>query len=166
MVGTQSSQEGSEGKGIQVGIGLAILCRQHARNREQQSVYELVVHHHKTAVEQIDRHQHGPERTKLLIQKYAFARSDVSLRLSTQAEQVDDDPQVQNQTEQAVLHGNLKIGVVKEEGRLMKVVDPLGQLRLQVAQTPSGERFLQKHVYSGLIHHNPELHRTALFEAG
>ena len=85
---------------------------------------------------------------------------------AAQPEQIDRHPQVQAQSEQAVLHGNLQIGVVKEEGRLVKIVDSLGQLGLQVAQAPTRERLLQKHLQSGLVHHNPELHRAALFQPG
>ena len=43
------------------GLSLAILGRQYARDGKQQSVHELVIHHHESAVKQIHRDQDRPE---------------------------------------------------------------------------------------------------------
>ncbi len=65
-----------------------------------------------------------------------------------------------------MLDGNFKIRVVKKESFLVKVVDPLRQLWLQVVCTPPCERLLQKHLQAGPVYRDPEFHWAAFFQTG
>src|SRR5947207_14596354 len=85
--------------------------------------------------------------------------------MPAQANQIDDNPEVQSDSQQPMLHQDFQVSVVQEEFFLMKVVDSARQLCLHVAYTPIKDGFLQKHFPSGPVHCYAEFHGALLFEA-
>src|SRR5205807_1713835 len=143
--------------------GSTALCRQHARHGEQQAVDELIIHYHQSCVYRVNSEQHRPQSMELLAKESA----KLSLRGNSapQPPEFPDQPQIQREPGDSMLHQQFEIGIVGIENPLVVSADMASQFSWHLVDAPSGKWTLQKHLPSAGIDCLAELDRATLFES-
>src|SRR5579884_2253158 len=133
-----------------------ILSSKYSSEGEKQSIYELIIHHRATGVNQINHRKHRPDRAETSIHEDALTRAPA--RVQPQTKQVHNQPCVQGKSDHAVLDQNFQVRVVEVKIFFMKVANPTRKLTLQSLGPPALQRIRQEHVPASLIHRNAKLH--------
>src|SRR5579872_206787 len=99
------------------------LRRQNSSNREQNRIYELIIHQHRAGIQHINSQQQRPEPAKMWVREGAVHLIRNCAHLS-KAEQADHQPDVQAEGEHPAFHGNFQKSVMKYVVLGMEVADP------------------------------------------
>src|SRR5579859_1204631 len=139
------------------------LCSQHSGHREQQSVYELITHHHCRCIDPIHAQHNRPQPMKVPIKKTAlFAQWN---RTTPQLPHLPHHPHIQEQPSNAMLGQQFQISVMRIKHFLSISTDKTWQLRRHSMETPPGPWAIQKHLPTRGINRLSEVHWPTLFEA-